>query len=179
VFTTVLLAASAVATAASVSVLPFYDAKTRDTSPLVLVTVGLWLLFALSLVALRGVTKRASVVLVLVGSLAIGLAAMAGPPNTSTDSARYAWDGIVQNAGISPYRYVPSDPALTELRTDWLFPAPVDGECVGERIMSVDEPGTGDLVCTAINRATVPTIYPPASELVFAGVRLVTGDAPE
>ena len=179
VFTTVLLALSSVATALSVSALPFYDSKSHEFKPLVLITVGLWLLFALSLVALRGVTGRASVVLVLVGTLAIGLAAMAGPPNTSTDSARYAWDGIVQNAGISPYTYVPSDPALTELRTDWLFPEPVDGECVGERIMSVDEPGTGDLVCTAINRATVPTIYPPASELVFAGLRFFTGAGPQ
>jgi alpha-1,2-mannosyltransferase len=50
---------------------------------------------------------------------------------------------------------------------------------VGERIMSVDEPGTGDLVCTAINRATVPTIYPPASELVFAGLRFFTGAGPQ
>jgi alpha-1,2-mannosyltransferase len=179
VFTTVLLALSAVATALSVSALPFYESKSHEFKPLVLITVGLWLLFALSLVTLRGVSRRASVVLVLVGSLAIGLAAMAGPPNTSTDSARYAWDGIVQNAGISPYTYVPSDPALAELRTDWLFPAPVDGECVGERIMSVDEPGTGDLVCTAINRATVPTIYPPASELVFAGLRFFTGAGPQ
>jgi len=179
VFTTVLLALSSVATALSVSALPFYDSKSHEFKPLVLITVGLWLLFALSLVALRGVTGRASVVLVLVGTLAIGLAAMAGPPNTSTDSARYAWDGIVQNAGISPYTYVPSDLALTELRTDWLFPEPVDGECVGERIMSVDEPGTGDLVCTAINRATVPTIYPPASELVFAGLRFFTGAGPQ
>jgi len=179
VFTTVLLALSSVATALSVSALPFYDSKSHEFKPLVLITVGLWLLFALSLVALRGVTGRASVVLVLVGTLAIGLAAMAGPPNTSTDSARYAWDGIVQNAGISPYTYVPSDPALAELRTDWLFPEPVDGECVGERIMSVDEPGTGDLVCTAINRATVPTIYPPASELVFAGLRFFAGAGPQ
>jgi len=177
VFTTVLLTLSAVATALSVSALGFYDSKSHEFKPLILVTVGLWLLFALSLVALRGVTGRASVVLVLVGTLAIGVAAMAGPPNTSTDSARYAWDGIVQNAGVSPYTYVPSDPALAELRTDWLFPQPVDGECVGERIMSVDEPGTGDLVCTAINRATVPTIYPPASELVFAGLRFFTGDS--
>jgi len=179
VFTTVLLVLSSVATAFSVAALPFYDSKSHDFQPLPLITVGLWALFALSLVSLRGVTKRASVVLVLVGTLAIGVSAMAGPPNTSTDSARYAWDGIVQNAGISPYTYVPSDPALAELRTDWLFPTPVDGECVGERIMSVDEPGTGDLVCTAINRATVPTIYPPASELVFAGLRFFTGAGPE
>jgi len=184
VLTSVLLLASAVATALSITVLPYYDTKGSATEPLVWVTVLLWVLFAVSVLALRGVRGRASVVLVLVGSLAIGVAAMSGPPNTSTDSARYAWDGIVQNAGISPYSYVPSDPALAELRTEWLFPTPQTGadgelECTGERIMTVAEPGTGEVVCTAINRATVPTIYPPMSEIVFAAVRLVTGPTPE
>ena len=183
-FTVVLLLASAVATALSITVLPYYDTKGTLTEPLVWVTALLWILFAVSVLALRRVPARASVVLVLVGSLAIGAAAMAGPPNTSTDSARYAWDGIVQNAGISPYSYVPSDPALTELRTEWLFPTPETGadgepECTGERIMTVAEPGTGDVVCTAINRATVPTIYPPMSEIAFAAVRLLTGPSPE
>jgi hypothetical protein len=50
VFTTVLLALSAVATALSVSALPFYESKSHEFKPLVLITVGLWLLFALSLV---------------------------------------------------------------------------------------------------------------------------------
>jgi hypothetical protein len=99
---------------------------------------------------------------------------MAGPPNTSTDSARYAWDGIVQAAGISPYEYAPADPALRDLRPEWLFPA----ACDGPRIMTVKEPGTGDTICTAINRSKVTTIYPPASELVFAGIRLITGPGP-
>jgi hypothetical protein len=179
VFTTVLLAASTVATALSVSILPFYKYEKGELEPLVLATVVLWALFALSFVSLRWVPAKASVVLVLIGSIAIGGAAMAGPPNTSTDSARYAWDGIVQNAGISPYSYVPADPALAHLRTDWLFPAAVDGECVGERIMTTKEVGTDDLLCTAINRPRVPTIYPPASELVFAAVRALTGDGPE
>jgi alpha-1,2-mannosyltransferase len=179
VFTTVLLALSAAGTALSVAALPFYDYKSGPIEPLVFATGGLWVLFALSVVSLRKVSTRVSIVLVLVGSLAIGLAAMAGPPNTSTDSARYAWDGIVQNSGESPYSYVPADEALAPLRTDWLFPAPVDGECVGERIMTTEEVGSGELLCTAINRPTVPTIYPPASEIVFAGVRLLTGPAPE
>ena len=103
VFTAVLLAASAALTAWSVRALPYYDAKTGHVEPLVWVTAALWALFALSLAALvggrrreatgsaatgsattgsaataregaeRGVTGRASVVLVLVGSLAIGV----------------------------------------------------------------------------------------------------------
>jgi hypothetical protein len=181
--TSLLLAASTVTTAVSVIALPFYDEKSWR-SPLVLLTTVLWVLFALSVFALRRVPLRAAVALVIAGSVAIGGAALAGPPNTSTDSARYAWDGIVQNAGVSPYEYVPADPALRELRTDWLFPAPVIGEngepeCVGERILTSNEPGSDEIICTAINRAKVPTIYPPTSELFFAGLRFLTGPGPE
>lgn len=184
VLTSLLLAAAAVGTALSVSALPFYNDKTGTILPLVYVTGALWLIFTVTILTLRTVKTRAAVVLVLVGSVAIGGAAMAGPPNTSTDSARYAWDGIVQNAGISPYDYVPADPALTELRTPWLFPTPVmtaDGElgCTGPRIMTLKEPRTGDVLCTAINRAQVTTIYPPASEIYFAAIRFATGPTPQ
>lgn len=180
VLTALLLLASAVVTGISVTVLPFYNNLSGKIEPLAVLTVVLWLLFAASLLTLRRVDRRASIVLVVAGSLAIGGAALLGPPNTSTDSARYAWDGIVQKAGISPYDHVPADAALTDLRPEWLFPAPVvgpDGEpaCAGARIMAVEEPGTGELVCTAINRATVPTIYPPTSEIAFLGIRLFVG----
>lgn len=176
----VVLAVSAAVTACSIVLLPHYSSKDDGTWRLISLTVLLWALFAVAVWLLRGLQGRAAVVLVLVGSVAIGGAALAGPPNTSTDSARYAWDGIVQNAGISPYDYVPADPELESLRTDWLFPAPVeasDGElvCRGSRIMTFEEVGTGDVLCTAINRAPVPTIYPPLAELVFAGVRAVVG----
>lgn len=178
VITAILLLASAVVTAVSVTALPIYDDKTGTILPLVPLTAALWALFALASLALRRVPLRAAVVLVVAGSVAIGGAAILGPPNTSTDSARYSWDGIVQNAGISPYEYVPADPALKSLRPDWLWPAPsvdADGEafCPGPRVMDVI--GSDPLECSTINRAHVPTIYPPMSEIVFAGVTLVTG----
>ena len=179
VITAVTVAALAVLTALSVTLLPYYDDKSGALLPLPLITLALWALFGLAFLALRRVPARSAVVLVLAGSLAIGAAAMAGPPNTSTDSARYAWDGVVQSAGISPYDHAPADPALRDLRPDWLFPAPVDGECTGARIMTVEEPGTGGVLCTAINRARVTTIYPPASEIVFAAIRLITGPGPQ
>jgi alpha-1,2-mannosyltransferase len=178
--TSILVALSAAVTALTVTQLPYYDDKSGDLEPLVYYTAALWVLFALALIALRRVPRRAAVALVLAGSFLIGGAALLGPPNTSTDSARYAWDGIVQNAGISPYEYVPADPALEHLRTEWLFPDTVldaDGEvaCDGPRVMTTAEVGTGEVLCTTINRAKVPTIYPPTSELVFAGVRAITG----
>ena len=184
VLTSIAIAALAVLTALSITLLPYYDDKTGTLLPLPVVTLALWIIFGLAFLALRRVPVRAAVVLVLVGSVAIGGAAMMGPPNTSTDSARYAWDGIVQSAGISPYDYAPADPTVRALRPEWLFPTPtldVDGDpvCTGARIMAVKEPGTGDTICTAINRSKVTTIYPPASELFFAAVRVVTGPDPQ
>ena len=181
--TAVAVLALTVTTALSITLPPYYDDKTGRLEPLVLFTIALWVLFGLAFLALRRVPTRAAVVLVLAGSVLVGAAAMAGPPNTSTDSARYAWDGIVQRAGISPYDYAPADPALRELRTPWLFPDPVtnaEGEtvCVGERILTAKEPGTGDVLCTAINRSRVTTIYPPASEIVFAIERFIVGPSP-
>jgi alpha-1,2-mannosyltransferase len=180
--TAVLLAASTVLTAFTVLNLGVYSDDDRPA--MAWATYTLWALFALSVWALKGVRGRAVTALVLIGCAVLGAAAMAGPPNTSTDSARYAWDGIVQNAGISPYEYVPADPALADLRTDWLFPAPTvaaDGSesCDGERISKTREVGTGEVLCTAINRPQVPTIYPPLAEMLFAGVRFFVGPSAE
>lgn len=163
----------------SVALLGYY--RPFHSGPALPIAVGAsWLLFAGAIVLLRRVPVRAATVLVLVGTAAIGGAAMAGPPNTSTDSARYAWDGIVQTNGISPYRYVPTSAALRDLRPDWLFPAPVersDGTlgCTGARIQTSHEPGSDTVVCTALNRGLFRTIYPPAAELLYAGVRLIVG----
>ncbi|WP_394770526.1 glycosyltransferase family 87 protein [Lacisediminihabitans sp.] len=178
----VLLAAMAAITAVSVSALGYFDSD----RPLALLaaTAALWVLFAAAVVLLRRVPARAAVALIVAGSVLLGGAAMAGPPNTSTDSARYAWDGIVQNAGISPYRYVPVDDALADLRPDWLFPAAVENadgtqRCTQPRTHLTSSRPSHEVFCTALNRSTVPTIYPPTSELFFAAVRFVTGPGAE
>ena len=176
--TAILLAVSVAGTVLSIVTQPFYSHLHPE--PLLAYTVALWVLFALSLFTLRKVRTKSAVVLILAGSLAIGGAAMSGPPNTSTDSARYAWDGIVQNAGISPYRYAATSSHLAPLRPSWLFPAPVsEGDtsphCAGSRIQTSHEPGTKTLVCTALNRGTAHTIYPAAAEMFFAGLRFLVG----
>ncbi|MFD1714401.1 glycosyltransferase family 87 protein [Amnibacterium flavum] len=152
-----------------------------DSVPLLACVAGSWLLFAAAVLAVRRLRPRGATVVIIVGAVAIGIAALVGPPNTSTDSARYAWDGIVQNSGESPYRYTPANGALADLRPTWLFPEPVisggEPDCVGERIVGVKEVGSGDLICTALNRPAVPTIYPPLAEIYFAAVRLLV--APE
>ncbi len=77
---------------------------------------------------LRRVPRRRVGAVIIAGTVLLGLVAVSAPPRTSNDSARYAWDGIVQKAGISPYSYVPVDETLAELRPDWLFAPGATGE---------------------------------------------------
>ena len=85
-------------------------------------------------------TRRAVAAILVVGVI---LRAMLVPGDpVSTDVNRYVWDGRVQAAGINPYRYIPADPALRDLRDDDIYPE--------------------------INRKDyAPTIYPPLAQIVF------------
>ncbi|MCT9620757.1 glycosyltransferase family 87 protein [Curtobacterium sp. C2H10] len=145
--------------------------RSGHRSPFVAWTLIAWTVFVLAVLALRFVPAKWMTWLVVGGGLVVGLAAIAGPPNTSTDSARYAWDGIVQHAGISPYAHTPQSTALSGLRPDWLFPGKVDGTCkpLEPRFRGLGDGADGH--CVAINRPDVVTIYPPMAQLWFAAVR--------
>lgn len=105
----------------------------------------LWAGFALASWLLLQVPSRLAVPLVIAGGLVLQAVALSVPPRTTDDFYRYAWDGRVQAAGISPYRYVPTAPELSGLRDEWLFPG-----------------GTPRL-----NHPDEPTIYPPGAQLYF------------
>jgi len=71
-------------------------------------------------------------------------------PTLSDDMFRYVWDGRVQAQGISPYRYPPNAPELSQLR-DWkIYPS--------------------------INRKGVVTVYPPAAEAAYAFLWRISPD---
>jgi alpha-1,6-mannosyltransferase len=87
------------------------------------------------------VTEGRGLATILLVALAMRLILLPGTP-ISTDVFRYVWDGRVQAAGINPYLHVPDDAALAGLRDGTIYPY--------------------------INRSDyAPTIYPPASQLVF------------
>ncbi|WP_168928737.1 glycosyltransferase family 87 protein [Sinomonas albida] len=134
---------------------------------------GAW--YALRLAERRGASERWVTIAVVLGLLVAGAAALAAPPSTSNDSARYAWDGIVQKAGISPYRDVPASDTLAPLRPAWLFAGGCDGPSphfpTGD-VATASIP-SGSPLCTAINRPQVPTAYPPVAEGYFLLVRLL------
>lgn len=84
--------------------------------------------------------SRALVSILLIGFL-MRLIVVVAPP-ASEDVYRYVWDGRVQAAGINPYRYLPVDPAVQNLRDEKIYPM--------------------------INRANyAPTIYPPMAQIVY------------
>ncbi|GGZ95599.1 hypothetical protein GCM10010371_64560 [Streptomyces subrutilus] len=126
-----------------------------------------WALFGLALLALRRVPASRVLPLLVAGAVAVTVTGLTAPPRTSTDSYRYAWDGRVQSAGISPYDHAPQAPALARLRDPWLFPT--GAACRGPDLAPV--PHTGAVPhCTRINRPSVHTIYPPVAEAYFLAV---------
>ena len=86
-------------------------------------------------------TKKALAVVLGFGLLFRALM-LPTPIYLSSDLYRYLWDGRVQLAGVNPYRYAPSAPELAPLR---------DGE-----------------IHPHINRPAARTIYPPATQWLFA-----------
>jgi hypothetical protein len=124
-----------------------------------------WVLFAAGAACLLRVPRRAALVVIVVGAVAMRVAALAGVPALSNDLERYAWDGHVQAAGIDPYRYRPTDPALASIRTPWLFPDAATCRALRR------EPG-----CVRLNRPDRRTIYPPVAQAWFVAVHTV---APE
>ncbi|MEC5182401.1 glycosyltransferase 87 family protein [Arthrobacter sp. CG_A4] len=155
-----------------------------DSAPM-LGTCMSWMVLIGAVSLLRDVPRRRVGAVIIAGTVLLGLVAVSAPPRTSNDSARYAWDGIVQKAGISPYSHVPVDETLSGLRPDWLF-LPGDSGDDGGPVCAKDLFGTesvaasgypsGNPLCTAINRPHVPTIYPPTSEIYFLGVRAAVPD---
>ncbi|WP_046775653.1 glycosyltransferase family 87 protein [Streptomyces yangpuensis] len=126
-----------------------------------------WALFAVALLVVRRVPPRPAAWLIVAGAVAVTVTGLLGPPRTSTDSYRYAWDGRVQSAGISPYDHPPQDPALARLRDPWLFPT--GAACQGPDLARIP-PTDGEPHCTRINRPAVHTIYPPVAEAYFLAV---------
>ena len=89
-------------------------------------------------------TNRFTLFLIIGFGIVYRLVTLLPEPFMSSDIYRYAWDGVVQHSHISPYRYVPGDPALTFLR------------------------GPNQDLFDHINRRDYAhTIYPPVAQFLF------------
>ena len=84
--------------------------------------------------------------------VAILLRIVALPLEPGDDIWRYQWEGKVQNAGFNPYVLAPNDAQLTTVRAefpDW----------------------------SQINHRDFSAIYPPGTELIFAGLSRSVGES--
>src|SRR5437016_1132872 len=107
---------------------------------LALIQSVLYLIAAWLIVRARSARSTLFIVLALAGIFRLSI--VFAPPYLSDDIYRYVWDGRVQAAGINPYRYLPADSALAQLRDDKTYPR--------------------------INRKDYArTIYPPVAEAIF------------
>ena len=134
-----------------------------------------WLVFGCAVWLARKAAVKVVVGLILVGGIALQVAALTAPPQTSTDLYRYIWDGRVQAAGIDPYQYPPADAGVAQLRNDFLWSGTGAGhyeDCAAGRADSAAPADSVVAGCTKINRLQVPTIYPPVAEAYFTVVQL-------
>src|SRR5690349_16665704 len=107
-----------------------------------LAAVQLLIYLAVAWLSLRTPDSRTLLLVGLVFAALFRLSILFTTPYLSDDIYRYIWDGRVQAAGINPYRYVPADASLANLRDDKIYPY--------------------------INRRdSAQTIYPPVAEAVF------------
>jgi alpha-1,6-mannosyltransferase len=107
-----------------------------------LVGIQIVIYLAAGWLCLRSSDSRPLLVLGLIFAALFRLSIVFSPPYLSDDIYRYIWDGRVQSAGINPYRYIPADQSLVDLRDDKIYPN--------------------------INRRDyAPTMYPPVAEGAF------------
>ncbi len=95
------------------------------------------------LVVRHGVALPLRPALLVLGVLALAYRLVFVPavPSLSDDFFRYVWDGHIQRAGYSPYRYPPAVPELASLRDGYYWPK--------------------------VNRKEQTSAYPPFAELVY------------
>jgi len=107
--------------------------------------------FAAYLVAAVWVLRRRAEIRALPIILGLGLLArvllIPTAPTLSEDLYRYLWDGRLVAHGVNPFPHAPSDPALAAYRNGLL---------------------------RQLNHADVPTIYPPAAQLLFAATAAIS-----
>lgn len=100
--------------------------------------------------ALRGPERlpyRAALIVVAGVAVVYRLIFLPAVPSLSDDFFRYVWDGAIQRAGYSPYRFPPAAAELAPLRDDYFWPK--------------------------INRKEQTSAYPPVAEVFFRALAAI------
>jgi alpha-1,6-mannosyltransferase len=86
------------------------------------VAVQIVIYLAAAWLTLRSRDSRPLLIVGLIFAALFRLSIIFSPPYLSDDIYRYVWDGRVQAAGINPFRYIPADPSLAQLRDEKIYP---------------------------------------------------------
>jgi hypothetical protein len=105
---------------------------------------SVWLYVAAVIVIMTQPVNRWTLGIVLGVAGAMQLMTLFADPFSSSDIYRYVWDGVVQHAGVNPYRYVPGNQALAWLRA----PNQDTYDMINRRDYAV-------------------TIYPPVAQMIY------------
>ena len=87
--------------------------------------------------------RRAALWIVIGVAIVMRLPFLFAAPTLSEDVYRYVWDGRLVAHGVNPYRHAPADSALAPYH---------------------------DALLLKLNHFDVPTIYPPAAQLLFGAI---------
>lgn len=127
--------------------------------------------FGLHLVAIRTVIRvpdgRSLLAIVWVGAVVFRLTLLLSDSIEEIDLYRYVWDGAVSTQGISPFRYSPQQ-VLAASADDSL---PDD---LARLVRLRERSPELTAILLRVHFGELPTIYPPASQIVFAACSWLT-----
>ncbi len=121
-----------------------YDSYDIGNAAVSFGSLALYLGAALLLLLKPVKTNRYTLAVIVAVAILCRLVCLFEVPFLSSDVYRYAWDGVVQHAHISPFRYVPGNPVLSFLR----------------------QPNE-ELYANMNRRDYAHTIYPPVAQIAF------------
>jgi len=121
-------------------------------------------------VAARAKQNRSLLGVIVVSSLAFRITLLPSTPIQEIDIYRYLWDGAVLSKGVSPFRYSPQHvrDAPSDQRLD---------EDLARLVQMRDSNPSLNTILNRIHYPQVPTVYPPVSQVVFAGAALTTPES--
>lgn len=105
--------------------------------------------------------------IVLAGAVLLRGIPLDCPPPLETDFHRYHWDGAVTASGLNPFQFAPIEVSNFILGKNRELYAPRELERLRTLAGLAAEPALADHF-RRINHPAIPTIYPPAAQLLFA-----------
>lgn len=121
------------------------------------------------LVMVNPKSDRNDLRIVLLLALAFRLVQLFANPIQEVDIYRYLWDGQVLASGSNPFAYSPQQIELSPRDTS-------DNRLLGLQDLSSSTPAI-ETIFERVHFRSVPTVYPPISQLVFALAARLTPDA--